>query len=208
MDKRTWRFLLLSAFVSLGVCFSCTTSPSMTPTTTITPEVLSASTPTIAPREMISYTNTEHHFSLSYPANWIIIRENYREIILVPQEQQDWQPTRIPEDLFREPEVKINLGNDIREMLGPKNFPQRIDPTILQGWLEQNMQNDTEQSFVKRPVGNSEVFELTEISEGGCDRIVYWRPESLEQLVRLSTGCESPYLSDFGLIVNSLQSIE
>ena len=208
MNKKAWLFMLLSAFVSLGICSSCTISPSLTPTTTITPEVLSASTPTIAPREMVSYTNTEHHFSLSYPANWIIIRENYREIMLVPQEQQDWQPTRIPEDLFRDPVIEINLGENIRGRMGSQYFPGAINTNTLSDWLTQKVEREAASNLIGKEIGGMKAFELTEIYEGGSEQVVYWRPESLEQLVRLSTGCESPYLSDFELIVNSLQSIE
>jgi len=97
------------------------------------------------------------------------------------------------------------MGDYVRERLGPEHFPADVDPTSLVAWLEQKTTNGIARGLVKTTIGGRQAFEVVESYDPGCEKVVYWRPESLQSLIRASTGCESPYVDEFDRIISSLQ---
>lgn len=100
------------------------------------------------------------------------------------------------------------MGEYVRERLGPENFPADVDATSLVAWLERNTTDGTARDLVKTTIGGRQALEVIETYDPGCETVVYWRPESLQSLIRASTGCESPYLDEFDRIISSLQQIK
>jgi hypothetical protein len=120
---------------------------------------------------------------------------------------RSWRPTD-PADLAKEPRVRLDMGDYVRERLGPEHFPADVDATSLGAWLERKTTDGTARGLVKTIIGGRQAFEVIEIYDPGCEEVVYWRPESLQSLIRASTGCESPYLEEFERIISSLQQIK
>jgi hypothetical protein len=145
--------------------------------------------------------------SSAYPPDWIIESESYHSIILVSSKEKLWQPYT-PSDIPKDPRIRIDLGEYIRERLGPARFPETIDVATLRGWLEERANSGESRELSERIINNHQAFEITEIRVPGCEKVVYWRPVSLGDLVRISTGCESPYLDEFNQIADSIQQIE
>lgn len=153
------------------------------------------------------YQNEEYGFSLKYPSTWEIESEAYHFIILAPSKEKSWQPNT-PSDIPKDPKIRIDFGEYIRERLGPKNFPETISPAVLEDWLEAKVSNGEARDFTKRTINNFQAFEITEIYVPGCVKAIYWRPANLDSLIRVQTGCESQYLDEFNWIVNSIQLIK
>jgi len=201
-----WFFILIGMISSILLTSGCNQrKAAATPTEAI------PSTGTIPPatetREWRTYRKDEHDFSLSYPPDWIIESESDLSVVLTLSEEKGWQPST-PADIPKDPRVRADFGEYIRERLGPAHFPETIDSDILKTWLEQKVGNGEAQGLLKRTINNSQAFEITEIYESGCESVVYWRPVNLKSLIRISTGCESPYLDEFHQIVNSVQQVD
>jgi len=164
-------------------------------------------TPAIVPREARLYTDDQFKFSFVCPPEWVIENDSYQSIILVPEAEKSWQPS-IPADIPRDPRVRIDVGEYVRERLGPAYFPATVDPIILRTWLEHKVYNAEAQGLSERQINDVQAFEITEIYESDCERVIYWRPVRLDSLVRMSTGCQSPYLAGFDQIVSSIRQTD
>lgn len=185
--------ILVGLILSMGLTNGCdTTRETISPTVT---------------REAKTHSNSQYKFSFAYPPDWMIESEGYQFVILTPLEEKSWQPST-PADIPRDPKVRLDFGEYIRERLGPAHFPATIDSDILRTWLEQRVSSGQFRGLSERRINNYQAFEITEIRDPGCERVIYWRPANLKSLVRISTGCESPYLDEFSQIVNSLQQME
>jgi len=165
------------------------------------------SVPPTATRETKTYTNREYKFSLAYPSDWVIEHESYQLLVLVPMAVQSWQLS-VPSDIPKDPHIEIEMGGYIREKLGPANFPVLVNASSLRAWLEQKVYDEEAREFSELTINNVQAFELTEIYESNCERVVYWRPEGLESLVRMSTGCDSIYLDEFERIVRTIHQMD
>lgn len=187
--KRAIR-ILLGLILSTCLISGCdTTQETISPTVT---------------REAKTYSNSQYNFSLAYPSDWIVESESYQSIILVPSKEESWQPST-PSDIPKDPKIRIGLGEHVRERMGPTHFPEPIDVNTLRGWLEERANSGQYKELSERIINNHQAFEITEIRVPGCEKVVYWRPVSLGDLVRISTGCESPYLDQFNQIADSIQ---
>lgn len=165
------------------------------------------SIPPTATQETKTYTNLEYKFSLAYPPDWMIENESYQLLVLVPIAARSWQPS-VPSDIPKDPRIEIEMGGYIREKLGPANFPALVNASSLRAWLEWKVRNGEAREFSELTIYNVQAFELTEIYESNCERVVYWRPERLESLVRMSTGCDSIYLDEFERIVRTVRQTD
>lgn len=154
-----------------------------------------------------TYHNDEYDFFLMFPLDWIIESESYSFVILTPSKEKSWQPST-PADIPKDPKVRIDFGEYIRDRMGAAYFPGKVDADTLKTWLEKRVNNGEVKDLSERTIGNFQAFEIMEIYDPGCQRVVYWRPVDLKSLIRVSTGCESPYLSEFDQIVNSVQQME
>lgn len=166
---------------------------------------VSKGTPTMAGQR--SYTNGEYQFSIAYPSDWTIESEGYQLVILVPRAARSWRPST-PSEIPRDPHVTILMGEYIREKLGPAYFPGVVDSDSLRAWLTQKAEHGEARDLSELTINGVQALVVTEIYEPGCERVVYWRLEGLEKLIRVSTGCESAYLTAFNQIVNSLRQME
>jgi hypothetical protein len=147
------------------------------------------------------YTNTDWDISFSYPTSWIIRQEGYQSVTLSPSEEQEWRPQK-PVDIANNPFVAISIG----EASVPPNYSSDlVNVDALREWLTKHSIDGPNREFVETSINGQITFEVTEVSVPGCERVVYWRPTSIENMVRLSTGCESPYMEDFERIVKSIQ---
>lgn len=160
-----------------------------------------------ASREAKTYSNSQYKFSVTYPPDWVIESESYQAIVLVPSEEESWQPSA-PSDIPQDPRIRIDLGEYVRERMGPAHFPETIDVDTLRSWLEERAHSGEYKELSERVINSHQAFEITEIRVPGCERVVYWRPVNLRSLIRISTGCESPYLDEFDQIVKSVQQME
>jgi len=168
---------------------------------------VSKGTPPTRTRETRTYTNREYKFSIAYPSDWIIENESYQLVILVPTAAQSWQPS-VPSEISKDPHIELEMDGYIGERLGPANFPAVVDANNLRAWLEQKVRDGETRDLSELIIYNVQAFELTEIYEPNCERVVYWRPEGPESLVRISTGCESTYLTEFDQIVSTIRQVE
>lgn len=195
---------------------SLVTAPTSSPTeTSLVISSTTLSTKTIFPTKISlpiqseqwqTYRNNNYKFSIMYPSDWIIQSENYQFLILAPQKEISWQPAT-PADIPKNPAIRIDFGEYIRERMGPAYFPEAIDSIILKTWIEQRVNNHQADYFSEKSIDSFVAYEVTELGLSGCDRILYWRPTDLNSLVKVSTGCESIYLDMFAQIVNSVQQI-
>lgn len=165
------------------------------------------SVPPTATHKTNTYTNLEYTFALAYPSDWMIAHESYQLLVLVPIAAQSWQPA-VPSEVSQDPHIEIEMGGSIREKLGPGTFPASVNVHTLRAWLEQKVHNGEAREFAELTIGNIQAFEVTEVYESGCERVIYWRPERLERLVRMSTGCDSIYLDEFERITRSIHHID
>jgi hypothetical protein len=195
MERRMNRALCIwiGFFILVALASGCTTNAKSVPST--------------ATQETKTYTNREYKFSLAYPSDWMIEEESYQLLVLVTIAAQSWQPS-VPSDIPKDPHVEIEMGGYIREKLGPANFPVLVNASSLRAWLEQKVRNGEAREFSELTINNVLAFELTEIYESNCERVVYWRPERLESLVRISTGCDSIYLGEFEQIVHTIRQMD
>ena len=155
-----------------------------------------------------TYTNNQRNFSFKYPFSWEIKTEGGDYfIILIPSKEKSWNPEK-PKDIPKNPEIKIVFGKYVREILGPENFPETITLQILENWLgSKTSNNGVSKNFSKRTINKFQALEIIEMSIPGCSKVVYWRATSLNDLIRIETGCESEYLDEFNQIVNTLKQI-
>jgi hypothetical protein len=146
------------------------------------------------------------YFDLSFimPAGWSIVEENERFLVLAPMDELSWEPVS-PEDIANNPQVRFDRGENIREILRPDNFPDTINEADLLDWLKEQTARGVFRDLDEKRIANHLAIAVTEVRPPDCERVVYWRMDSMEDLIRLATGCESPYLSDFYRIVDSLQ---
>jgi hypothetical protein len=165
-------------------------------------------------RETISYSkvwneymNNDFNFSLKYPDSWKIKTDAYGYVIFIPKAEENWEPEK-PQDIPKNPEIRIDFGNYVRESFGPNNFPEKINLEILEEWLEKRVDNRQWKNFSKIKINKQVAFQITEIYVPGCEKVIYWRANNLDDLVRINTGCESKYLDEFDRIVNTIQSIK
>jgi hypothetical protein len=154
-----------------------------------------------------TYRNEEFNFSLKYPSDWIIKSQSYTSVIFIPQAETSWQPSK-PSDISMDPAVHIDLGEYIRERIGPAYFPETIDSDGLRAWIDERISSGEANSFSEWSLNNLQAFTVIEVGIPGCAKVVYWRPVNLMSLIRISTGCESSYLDEFNLIVDGIQQIE
>lgn len=205
-------------YVLVGLLFLCAilssgcrqTKETALPTETISAVEAISPTETTLPIETQAwqiYQNDAYKFSMRYPSDWIIESESYQSLTLRPQEQISWQPST-PADIAKNPAVRIDFGEYIRERMGPASFPETISFDLLKTWLEKRIKGQGAKDFSEGSLNNFQMLEVTEISIPGCEKVVYWRPVDLKSLVKISTGCESLYLDDFKQIVHSIQQIE
>ena len=175
----------LSLFVILGLYCGCNQGKSNT-------------------SEEILYTNDEWGISFVYSDHWVIKHEDYQTVILSPVTEVKWQPQK-PESIAKEPFVTISLG---AVGIPPTYSSTSVDENTLRQWLTQHSLDGPDREFSERVINNQVAFEITEVSVPGCDRIIYWRPTNIESIVRLTTGCENPYMEDFEQIVESIQELD
>ena len=152
------------------------------------------------------YQNDEYMVSLQYPSNWIVTSEGYQSVILMPLEEVDWKPSA-PADISKNPAIRIDFGELIREKIGPRYFPETVNVDILKLWLEQKVSNGEASGFSERLINEFQAFEIVELRASDCVKSVFWRPINLQNLVRIETGCESSYLDEFDDIVNNMQQV-
>jgi hypothetical protein len=158
---------------------------------------------TTGPGESQVYHNPRYRFALSYPADWIAIGAGERSATLVPAAQVNWEPAS-PGDDAHDPAVRIDCGAYIRERIGPARFPEQVDATLLRAWIDGEYGGIQGGNVEAMAIDGQDAFVIKSTGEFGCAKVVYWRPLDLERLVRLSTGCASPYLDQFDRIVESL----
>jgi len=163
--------------------------------------------PPRATREAQTYNSVGHQFSVSYPANWVVETESDEVLVLIPAAARAWHVAE-PSDIPKDPRVRLDVGSYVRERLGPANFPATLDATSLKAWLEQMVKDGTAHDLVETTIDGVDALQVTELYDAGCERVVYWRPANLQSLVRVSTGCESPYLDEFQRIVDGLRELE
>jgi hypothetical protein len=145
------------------------------------------------------YHNPRYQFALSYPGDWLAVGAGERSATLVPAAQVNWEPAS-PGDDAHDPAVRIDCGAYIRERIGPARFPEQVDAERLRAWIA----GEYGGSPGATTIDGQDAFVIESTGEFGCAKVVYWRPLDLESLVRLSTGCASPYLDQFDRIVESL----
>lgn len=148
-----------------------------------------------------SYTNAAHQVALSYPADWVKANDGYQLLVIKPKQVASWQPSS-PADVAKNPAVTVTFGTSVQERLRYRNFPEEVNPQTISVWIEASDSNAQ-----RRTISGMEAFEVIERAVPGCERVVYWRFISIDQLVRISTGCDSAYLDEFWRIVQSLQQI-
>jgi len=201
-----WFFILIGMISSILLTSGCNQRETAGAPTEAIPST--GTTPLATEtREWRTYRKDEHDFSLSYPPDWIIESESDLSVVLTSSEEKGWQPST-PGDIGRDPRVTIDFGEYIRERLGPAHFPETVDSQILRAWIETRINNEEAANFSERTINKHQAFDVTEIRVPGCERVVYWRPANLKSLIRISTGCESPYLDEFHQIVNSVQQVD
>ena len=154
-----------------------------------------------------TYVNERRNFLIKYPLPWEIELDGYDFIVLTPSKEKNWQPDK-PADIPKDPRIRIDIGEYVRERLGPKYFPETISPEILEEWLKRKIENGEARDFTKRTINDFPAFEITEIRDPGYDKVIYWRFKDLNNLIRIQTGHESKYLDEFDKMVNTLQQIE
>lgn len=148
-----------------------------------------------------SYRNTKHNLAFSYPASWEIEKQGYTGVTLIPTSKRDWKPER-PSDLARNPRIEVRWSKWVAEV-APKHFPKTITAAALQRWLESYFKA----KVTKRKINGKDALELLEERMPVTERVVYWRPTSLDALVRVATSVENPDLADFERVVETLQSV-
>ncbi len=205
MYRKVWILVALIAVMSVSTyCIRQTPTPAATSSST--QNITATPMRTIEPGEMITYVNDAYHFSLLYPSDWAIQSENEREIILIPIQENSWAPAN-PADISQDPKIQLTLGEFAVAGVF-KTYPEAITPEILRGRLEERVTEGTDQDFLEINIGAQAAFGITEHYDPGCYKAIYWRPDSLESIIKISTGCESSYLSVFELVVNSLRQSE
>jgi len=194
MKKIKFKKIILS-IVTIGICiivfFKITNKPSRN---TGEPQI-----------SWERYENKQHSFSLNYPTSWKT-KINYRSVIITPLDEQLWEPNT-PQDISKDPFIKIDFGSHVKERIGPKWFPEIISSKTIEEWLNKKIDNGEDINLVKREINGITAFEITETYTSGCYKVVYWRPENLEQLVRIQTGCESKYINIFDEIILTLNEL-
>lgn len=157
--------------------------------------------------EAKQYINKEYKFTINYPSSWIIQQDNLLYVVLVPSKEEKWEPSS-PQDIPKEPRIRIDMGKYIKERFGSQNFPEDITYSALKDWLQKKIASGEFKDFSEKEIGGFPFFGVTEYRDPGCERVIYWRPNNLVSLLRIATGCESNYLDDFYTIVNSLKETE
>lgn len=154
-------------------------------------------------KEWKTYTKSQYSFSFKYPLSWEIETDGGDYFItLIPSNEKAWQPKK-PDDIPKDPRIKLIFGKYVRETLGFGSFPETT--ATLETWLRTRADKGPERDFAKRIINGFPAFEITEISDPGCEKVIYWRPVNLDSLIRIQTACESRYLGEFDQIVNTLQ---
>lgn len=164
----------------------------------------SAITPTASP-EVLRYTSPDAAFTLTYPADWTITREGYQDLVLAPIAERNWQPAT-PAQISADPQIRFAWGAQVGETLRSAGFPSPVSAENVRAWLEQRLQTGEIRDLVVTSSDGVPAFAATELADPGCTRAVYWRAESEERLVRITTGCTSAYLADFEQIVRTLKN--
>lgn len=147
------------------------------------------------------YTNAAQQVALSYPADWVTTTDGYQLLVIKPKQVASWQPSS-PADVAKDPAVTVTFGASVQERLRYRNFPEEVNRQTISVWIEASDSNAQ-----RHTISGMEAFEVVERAVPGCERVVYWRLTSIDQLVRISTGCDSAYLDEFWRIVQSLQQI-
>lgn len=158
-----------------------------------------------APAGWLLYLDEPARLAFHYPPHWQVEAAGERRATLLPTAAQGWAPGA-PADLAADPALHLLVGSLVRERYGPAFFPAEINPATLRGWLEGRVASGEARALGERTIGGEPAFELVEAGESGCERVLLWRPASLESLVRLSTGCASPYLPEVEAILATLDS--
>src|SRR3989339_1062173 len=149
---------------------------------------ISGQIPSEKSEKLQSYTNNAFKFSFKYPASWQIKQEGFNHVILIPSAEAGWKP-ETPADLSGNPEITIECGEYVRERLGPKWFPQTVSHAVLKKWL-----NESENAAVDETVIDGfQALETVELYEGPHRKTLYWRTDSLKNLIRVSTASDNPY---------------
>jgi len=149
------------------------------------------------------YENEQYSFSLEYPASWEM-KANYRSVIITPLNEQSWEPDT-PQDIPKDPSIRIDLGSYVKERMGVEWFPEIISNETIEDWLNEKINNGEGTNLVKKEINGITAYEITETYSSGCYKVIYWRPTNLEQLIRVQTGCESDYLNTFDKIISTLE---
>ena len=206
---RTWHFLI-GLVISLILLSGCNQSKEDAQSTTEEPPGrITLPTETIGSNDAQGwqiYSNDELRVALKYPPDWILESESYQSVILVPLVEEDWEPAQ-PSDISKNPAIRIAFGSYIRERIGPNYFPENIDLKTLQAWIEEKVRHGEANGLRVRQINGFLAIEVTETLLPSCEQVTYWRPDNLENLVRLSTSCNSPYLDEFNNVVNSIQQV-
>ncbi len=173
-------------------------------------EVLTTSEPPPTPRpEAVStfepqiqvYTNTERGLTFNYPLDWVIKEEIPDRLVLVPRERLHWK-IESPRDFPYDPRVKIELAEWVYT---PYIDELKLSPEIMRPVFEKGVQNGTHEDFSETIIGDYQTFKIIERTLPGCFQTTYWRLTGQTRQVKVYTGCESPYMNEYEVIVESLR---
>lgn len=196
---------LLSSFIS-AMLIACNVDAARSARqATPAPKVLAGTATALG--STLTYANSQRRFAFNYPAYWVKTMEDEESLTIMPKQDVGWQPIT-PADAAKNPAVSVTYGVLVRERLRQRNFPEEVDPRALKAWIQASAGTDVLSEVSIYSINGVEALETVERAVPGCERVVYWRPLSLNQLVRISTGCDSAYLAEFRRIVQSLRQID